>query len=159
MARHREPLNQGNRGLRTSTDSKHSYFLTGKFDIMRVQFRISLALVLVALATVTTFAKKASVKPVPPVESGGVRYSADRDGRNQYVVATDIANGKQLWKIRVFHNHIKPWIEEDVQWVFITALQLANNAVLVRDEKARCYAIDVKTHRVSRTPCNPIFSE
>jgi hypothetical protein len=93
------------------------------------------------LATVAAVAKIAPPKPVAPVESNGVRYSADRDGRDQYAVATDIATGKQLWKVKVFRTHIKFWIEEDVQWVFITDLKLMDNSLFVRDDKARCYAL------------------
>ena len=94
-----------------------------------------------------------------PVEANGVRYSADRDGRDQYAVATDIATGKQLWKVRVFHTHIKFWIEEDVQWVFITDLKLMDNSLFVRDGKGRCYAVDINRHRVLKASCSVAFSQ
>lgn len=80
-----------------------------------------------ALVTFCALAKRVPLKPVPPVVADGIRYSAEGDPRNQYVVATDVATDKLLWKVRVFHMHIKFWIgEEDVQWVFITNLKLAD---------------------------------
>ena len=126
---------------------------------MRIQFRTAFVCAVVAMATCTAGAKIAPLKPVAPVDSNGVRYSADRDGRDQYVVATDIASGKQLWRVRVFHTHIKFWIEEDVQWVFITNLKWVNNSLLVRDGKARCYSVDIKTHRVHTASCSGVFAE
>jgi outer membrane protein assembly factor BamB len=123
------------------------------------QFRLAFVCALIALAMCTAAAKIASLKPVTPVDSNGVRYSADRDAEDQYVVATDIATGKQLWRVRVFHTHIKFWVEEDVQWVFIANLKLVDNSLWVRDGKARCYAVDVKTHRVRRAPCRGVFEE
>jgi hypothetical protein len=125
--------------------------------MMKSQFCTPLWAAVIALAVVSAWAKIAPPKPVAPVESNGVRYSADRDGKDQYVVATDIPTGNQLWKVKVFHTQIKPWIEEDVQWVFITDLKLVNNSLFVRDGKARCYAVDVKNRRVSKASCSDVF--
>jgi hypothetical protein len=116
------------------------------------------ALAMFTLVTTTAMAKITSPKPVAPVDGDGVRYSADRDGRDQYAVATDVATGKQVWKVKVFHTPIKFWIEEDVQWVFITNLTLMDNTLFVRDGRARCYAVDIKTHRVRKASCSPSFA-
>src|ERR1017187_8768570 len=72
--------------------------------------------------------------------------------------AKDVSGGKQLWKVRVFHTPIKSSVEEDVQWVFVTDLKLIDNSVFVRDEKARCYAIPLSTHRVRKAPCGTVFT-
>lgn len=124
---------------------------------MRFRWLVPLTSILIGFATATAAAKIAPPKPVSPVESEGVRYSADRDGKDQYVLATEMATGKQLWKVRVFHTYVKPWIEEDVQWVFITDLRLLNNSLLVRDEKDHCYAVDLGTHQVQKTSCGDVF--
>jgi hypothetical protein len=93
---------------------------------MDLLFRFSALVVALAFLTGSAAAKRMSQKPVAPIVSGGVRYSADGDGRSQFVVAEDMATGKELWKVKVFHNRIKPWVEEDVQWVFITDLKLVS---------------------------------
>ena len=73
-----------------------------------------------AFLAVSALAKRLSPKPVTPVISGGIRYSAEGHGRDQYVVAADASTGNVLWRVKVFHTYIKPWWEEDVQWVYIT---------------------------------------
>ena len=123
---------------------------------MRIQLRALLVGVLISISTAIS-AKIAPPKPVPPVVSAGVRYSADREGKDQYVEATDTATEKQLWRVKVFHTHIKPWIEEDVQWVFITDLKLVKNSLFVRDGKQRCYAVDVKTRAIAKADCSGVF--
>ena len=125
---------------------------------MRLQLRAVLVCALISVSTAIA-AKIAPPKPVPPVESNGVRYTADRDGRDQYVVATDTATGKQLWRVKVFHTHVKPWIEEDVQWVFITDLKLVKNSLFVRDGKERCYAVDIRTQAIRKADCSGAFAD
>jgi len=48
---------------------------------------------------------------VSPVVSEGIAYSAHGDGQTGYVIASDVTTGKELWKVKIFHIHIKPWIE------------------------------------------------
>jgi len=102
-------------------------------------------------------AKRLPPKPVSPVISDGIRYTAEGDGRDQYVVAADAGSGRVLWKVKVFHNVIKFWMEEDVQWVFITDLKLVDNTLLVRDEDARCYSVELKTRAVTNVRCGAFF--
>ena len=85
--------------------------------------------------------------------SANIEYSADGDGRTGYVVATEVATGKELWRVKIFHIHVKPWLEEDVQWVFISDLKLLDNTLLVRDEKSRCYRVDLATTHVHKSNC------
>jgi hypothetical protein len=101
--------------------------------------------------------KRVPPKPVSPVISNGIRYSAEGDGRDQYVVAADASSGNVLWRVKVFHNHIKFWVEEDVQWVFITDLKLIDNSLFFRDERPRCYSIDLKRKNVKKLQCGNIF--
>jgi hypothetical protein len=98
-------------------------------------------------------AKRVAPKPVPPVIANGVRYSVDRAGRDQYVVAQDVATDRVLWKVRVFHTWIDPFKEEDNQWVFINELKLMGNTLLMKDEKSRCYSIGLATHSVKKQEC------
>lgn len=112
--------------------------------------------VLIFLGT-SAQAKRLAPKPVSPVTSSGVRYSAEGSGRDQYVLAADAASGNVLWKVKVFHTYIKPWIEEDVQWVYITDLKLVGNTLFVRDESSRCYTLDLTTKHVKNRQCNGVF--
>jgi hypothetical protein len=114
--------------------------------------------VILALVTVAAVAKVVPPPHVFPVQFNGIRYSADGNGRDQYVVATLIATGKELWRVKVFHTRIKPWIEEDTQWVFINNLRLMGDLLFVRDGKGRCHTVNVKTHGIRESPC-PVFNE
>jgi len=122
-------------------------------------FRVAIICAALAMTTVIAAAKRVNPKSVAPVVANGIRYSAEGDGRDQYVVATDASTGKELWKVKVFHSRIKFWDEEDVQWVFITDLKIVSNLLFVRDERARCYSVDIKTHRVHKASCDTIFAK
>ena len=109
------------------------------------------AFVLLLFIPLGLFAKRADPKPVPPVIQNGVRYSAPNDnGRIGHVVASDVRGGKTLWDIKVFEVEIDPKLEEDVQWVFISELQLRGNSLRVKDEKSRCYSLDLATKKVKK---------
>jgi hypothetical protein len=122
---------------------------------MRLRLCAPLVTVLISFAAATAMAKIPPQKPVPPVERNGVRYMAEDA---EYVAAIYLATGKQLWRVRVFHTHIKPWLEPDVQFVFIKELKLDGASLFVRDGKARCYAIDIRDHRVRKAPCSDVFA-
>jgi hypothetical protein len=119
---------------------------------------IELRTLFVVVATITMFTasavgKRVPPKPVTPVVSDSTQYSADGDGRDQYVVATDLSSGNVLWRAKVFHNQIKPWIEEDNQWVFLTDLKVVGSSLFVKDEKKRCYSVGLKTRHVTKKTC------
>jgi hypothetical protein len=98
--------------------------------------------------------KRVPPKPVSPIVSDGVEYSAHGDGKTGYIVATDVATGNELWRIRVFRIHTYLWKgEEDNQWVFISDLQLVQNALLIRNEKSHCYRLDLVTRHVKKERC------
>lgn len=118
----------------------------------------TIAWVAFALLAAPTLAKRVPPKPVAPVISGGIRYTAEGDGRDQYVVATDVSTDKVVWKIKVFHTRIKPFLEEDNQWVFITDLKMVGSSLLVRDEKSRCYSIDLTKQSRKKLRCDSIFA-
>jgi hypothetical protein len=126
--------------------------------VYKLRLKLTITFVALAFLTASAGAKRVSPKPVAPVISNGIRYTADGDGRNQYVVASDASSGIKLWKVKVFHNYIKFWEEEDNQWVFITTLKLVNNSVFVRDEKSRCYSIDLKRKHVKKEQCDGAVS-
>lgn len=108
------------------------------------------ALLMVLLAVGPALAKRAAPKPVAPVAYKGTTYTApNQDGTKAYVVASD-SKGKELFRTKIFDVPIDQKLEEDIQWVFITDLKSDGDSLLVRDEKGRCFAIDLSTHTVKR---------
>jgi hypothetical protein len=127
---------------------------------MGISLRISvIACIVLALVALSAQAKRIPSKPAAPVTSGGLIYSASGDGVDQYVVAKDVSSGRELWKVKVVHNHIRFWMEPDVQFVYITNLKLMGNSLFVLDERSRCYSIDLAKKRVKKRQCGALFSQ
>jgi|HubBroStandDraft_1064217.scaffolds.fasta_scaffold554226_1 hypothetical protein len=125
---------------------------------MPVRQTLLLRFGLVFLIGATGEAKSLPPKPVQPVIADGIRYSAEGSGRDQYVVAADLSSGSLLWKVKVFRSLTTPWKEIDVQIVFISDLKLVGDTLLVRDERSRCYSVNLITKRVKKQQCNGFFS-
>jgi hypothetical protein len=96
-------------------------------------------------------AARLAPSPVPPVVYEGVKYVASYkrgckgfcgDG---YVEALDEHSGKKLWDLKVYRVWYQPWLEEDVQWVFINALTLNGRKLVVTNERNERFEIDPKS--------------
>lgn len=94
-------------------------------------------------------AKRAAPPAVEPVVVGSVRYSAPADPESMgFVIATDAKSGRELWRTRIYHVAINPMLERDVQWVFITALTLRENTLLITNEQGKRFILDLATREV-----------
>jgi hypothetical protein len=117
--------------------------------------------VLLALMMVTwpgIFAKRIPPPKVIPVTQAGITYSAAGDGRSGYVIASDARTGSELWRVKIYHVHINPFMEEDVQWIYISGLKLSGNDLLIRNEAARCYRLDLEKKSVRSYRCTEELS-
>ena len=95
------------------------------------------------------FAKRKAPKPVPPVVWEGVEYRAPLDGEHMgHVQAFELPSGRKLWETEVYHVWINPTLEQDVQWVFISGMQLEGGKLLVRNERGKSFRLDLKTGRI-----------
>ena len=94
-------------------------------------------------------AKRAAPIEVAPIAVGGVCYSAPRDAMG-FVVAKDLKSGRELWRVRIYEVRVDPKLERDVQDVFITSLEVKDGILLVTNERGEKYALDLKTHKVTR---------
>jgi len=65
-----------------------------------------------------------------------------------HVQAFDLSSGRKLWETKVYHVWIMPLLEEDVQWVFISGMQIQGGKLLVRNEQGKSFKLDPKTGRV-----------
>ena len=113
------------------------------------------ALIFVAVALLLprwALAKRVAPAKVEPVIYQGVRYIAPNDdGRRGYIEAWDVQTNKKLWDLTIFTNRIEPGLEEDVQWVFIKALNIRDGALLVTSERDKIYRVDLKTKTVTES--------
>jgi len=115
--------------------------------------RFVLIFVVVALMVPSlALAKRIAPAKVEPVVHQGVRYIAPNDdGRRAHIEAWDIRTNKKLWDLTVFTNRIDPTLEEDVQWVFIKALNIRNGTLIVTSERDKIYRVDLKTKTVTES--------
>jgi len=109
--------------------------------VTRLAAILLLTLVLHQLAS----AKRSAPAKVDPLIYDGIRYVAPNDdGRRGYIEAWDVATEKKLWELTLFTNRIDPKLEEDVQWIFIKALNIRDGALIVTSERDKIYRVDLK---------------
>src|SRR5260370_21101312 len=115
--------------------------------------RFVLIFVVVALMVPSlALAERIAPAKVEPVVHQAVRYIAPNDdGRRAYIEAWDIRTNKKLWDLKIFTNRIDPTLEEDVQWVFIKALNIRNGTLIVTSERDKIYRVDLKTKTVTES--------
>jgi hypothetical protein len=110
-----------------------------------------LCAVLLAAVAASAEAKRGAAKVVEPVIIDSVQYSAPADPDLMgFVVATDISSGKELWRQRIYRVPIKPTLERDVQWVFITSLSRHDHSLLISNERGEHFTLDLTTRKVVR---------
>jgi len=121
-----------------------------------VLFFVAVVLLLPSLAV----AKRVAPAKVEPVVYQGVRYIAPNDdGHRAYIEARNVETNKKLWDLTIFTNRIDRTLEEDVQWVFIKALNIRDGTLVVTSERDKIYRVDLKakTVRQSERP-NPALA-
>lgn len=122
----------------------------GRFTFMSRFIIIFFAVAL--LVPTLALAKRSAPAKVEPVIHQGVRYIAPNDdGRRAYIEAWDVQTNKKLWDLTIFTNRIDPTLEEDVQWVFIKALNIRDGALVVTSERDKIYRVDLKTKTVTES--------
>jgi len=110
--------------------------------------RLAVILLLTLLPHLAS-AKRLSPVEVDPVIYEGIRYVAPNDdGRRGYIEAWNVGTNKKLWELTIFTNGIDPNLEEDVQWVFIKALNIQDGRLMVTSERGKTYQVDVNTKAI-----------
>jgi hypothetical protein len=103
-------------------------------------------------------AKRTGPPDVQPVTLGGVRYEALHWGRKRglgqnggFIMAIDMASGRELWVQRIYEIRYSPDMELDVQDRFITAIRkrMFSNTLEITDEAGHRYRFDPATRAVS----------
>ena len=101
--------------------------------------------------------KRVGPKDVNPIIADGVRYEVLHWGRDRgldqnggYIVAKDAVSNKELWLAKIYTIDYKPKLETDVQDLFITAIELANDkkSLKITDEDNRQFTLDLSTQKV-----------
>lgn len=114
--------------------------------------RLAVILLLTPLLPQLASAKRIAPVKVDPVIYEGVRYVAPNDdGHRGYIEAWNVGTNKKLWELTLFTNGIDPNLEEDVQWVFIKALNIHDGRLLATSEREETYQVDLNTKEVTQS--------
>jgi hypothetical protein len=114
-------------------------------------FVLAVCFTFLALSPGTVLAKRMGPKPVAPVEVNGVKFLAPNEsGREGHIEAHDLKTGEKLWDALIYTVTIDPNLEEDVQWVFITRLEVKGDLLRVTNEKDQTFTLDPKTKQVKK---------
>ena len=98
---------------------------------------------------------------VAPVEFEGKRYVQINNGEDQkldqrtgYLAVIDVASGKQVSAIKVYHVPFNPDMEADVQDVFMVRLELQadQRRLLVENEHAKTFYVSLDGYAVTAGP-------
>ena len=117
------------------------------------RFLIRLAVVLLSTLLLPQKAPAKRLPPatVDPVINEGIRYVVpNEDGRRGYIEAWNVGTNKKLWELTIFTNPIDPNLEEDVQWVFIKALDVQDGGLIVTSERGKTYHVEINTKAITQ---------
>jgi hypothetical protein len=114
--------------------------------------RLPVTLLLTLLLPQLASAKRLPPVKVDPVVYQGIRYvSPNDDGRRGYIEAWNVRSNTKLWELTIFTNHVDPNLEEDVQWVFIKALNIQDGRLMVTSEIGKTYQVDINTKAITQS--------
>lgn len=90
---------------------------------------------------------------VAPVEFDGFRFEGEEvsegvNGGTDRVRAYNIETGELVWEKKIYDTPIDPSLETDVQWKFITKLEITDGMLVITNEAGETYTIDPKTGEV-----------
>ena len=64
-----------------------------------------------------------------------------------------LRNPKADHLVKVYEIRVNPFLEKDVQWVFIKSMKLEGDRLVVVDEKGKEHEVDLKDHLVKCRGC------
>jgi hypothetical protein len=91
-------------------------------------------------------AKRGPVAKVQPLIVDEIEYRVNNSGEKVGVIeAWNKTSGIKLWEKQVYSYLMDPFLERDVQWVFITSLSLDNSKRMIRvsNEKGDIFFVDL----------------
>ena len=89
-------------------------------------------------------AKRAPAPKIRPLIYRGVKIIAPNTPQKMgYVEAWDMEENKKVWEKKVYDVVIDPKKEADVQWIFISSLEIKDGRLIVKDERNKIYIVNL----------------
>lgn len=98
-----------------------------------------------------SFLKRVPAPKVAPILLNEVEYRVPNTVETEGVVqAWDKKSEKKLWEKKVYSTRKSPFLETDVQWVFIESMTLGakTNELVIVNEKKKTYTLNIVSKRV-----------
>lgn len=96
--------------------------------------------------------KRVSPSKVSPVVFRSIKFVAPNDPQKLGVVeGWDVFTQKKVWETKVYDVTIDPSMEVDVQWVFVSKLEIKNNQLVVTNEKGQQFTVPIP-HNILKPP-------
>lgn len=110
--------------------------------------RISAALCIIMPPLTGGWADRMAPKKVAPLAHGKyvIRVNHEKMG---YVEVYD-AGGTLLWEKRIYRVWYNPFLERDVQDIYISKMVFDRELLIIANEKGHYYSLDLRTRKVRR---------
>lgn len=147
-----EPMRTGHLDWPKQTRWPPASLSPGVLPEMRTIPKVAMVLLTASLMLpLAALAKRIPAPVIEPIVHEGIRYTVPNDkGTVGYVVASDVATGKQVWKKTIFRKCLCPCLEHDVQWVYMKEMRLDGQRLLLVAERDKVYSLDLKTRKVKK---------
>ncbi len=110
----------------------------------------------------SAFAKRSPPIDVTPVIYNHIKYIAPHWGifnkrpqNGGYIEAWDLKTGKLLWELKLYTIEYDKNLEQDVQDIFITKIEINGNSLIIWNEAKDKFDVDLNTRKV--IPENKIY--
>ena len=99
-------------------------------------------------------AKRMAPKEVPIITHEEIEYSAphftylfsnEMKHNGGYLLAKDAKTRNKMWLKEIYEIKINPFLERDVQEIFITEIKILDGKLQIKDQKERTFIVDPKT--------------
>lgn len=109
---------------------------------------ILLFIILLVLPMSFISAKRMAPKPIDQILFG-IKYSANHSGEKMgYLYAYGVKTGIKQFEKKIYSVSYKPFLETDVQDVYISELNAEGDKLIVTNEKGDRYEVDPNTGEV-----------
>jgi outer membrane protein assembly factor BamB len=97
--------------------------------------------------TVQVFASRNAPAEIAPILYNNIKIIAENSSPDNMgiVQAYDTNTNELIWSTKVYEVDMKPNIEEDTQWVFISEMKIDGDKLIVVNEKREVYTLDPNT--------------
>ncbi|MFH1692237.1 MAG: hypothetical protein ABIC68_06730 [Candidatus Omnitrophota bacterium] len=100
------------------------------------------------------FAKRASIEYPNKIIIKNIEYIASYETGNlfqkAYIEAKNIETDEIIWKKEIYQIPLNPIMEQDIQWVMITKIEMKDNKLLISNENEQNYLLDLETLEIEK---------